>query len=157
MVQVKEKQVPNLNNLWNDLSWSWEWFCKFILFTKFEVYFRDLLGALNLCDASFLNFSCGTLASQIFHKCTYFLWMLSLNCPRFTKIYPFLFTLYTCPDNMLIFDQELGRSTDIKLKNNFVLSPIFRFRLTWNYNWTDKQNKEGYYYLHIHHMVLHHW
>ena len=60
--------------------------------TLFETYFRVLLDVLNPCSSSFLNFFVALLLLKN-------LWVSSLNCPKFTKMCPFLFKLYACPDN----------------------------------------------------------
>ena len=72
-------------------------------FTLSEAYFKELLGALPACNA-FFEFLCGLFASQKFYKFTCCLRGSFLNCPTFTEICPFLFTLYVLAI-VLIFDQ----------------------------------------------------
>ena len=87
-VHGKQNQVPN--------------------FKLFEAYFRQLLGALPVCNA-FFQFSRGVFASQKFYGGGSF-----LNCHKFTKICPFLFTLYACP----------GKYADISPR----ISQIYRYQ-----------------------------
>ena len=68
--------------------------------TLFETFSKNILGALPACHA-FFGFLCGIFASQKFYKFTYSLWWSSLTCPKFTKICPFLFTLYARSGNYI--------------------------------------------------------
>ena len=61
--------------------------------TLSEAYLRHLFGALPACNA-FFEFLCGIFASQKFCRLP-----CCLDCPKFTKICPFLFTQYACPGN----------------------------------------------------------
>ena len=96
-VHGKQNQVPN--------------------FKLFEAYFRQLLGALPVCNA-FFQFSRGIFASQKFYDFTCCLGWVGggtfLNCHKFTKICPFLFTLYACP----------GKYADISPR----ISQIYRYQ-----------------------------
>ena len=92
--------------------------------TLFEAYFIHSLGALSVCNA-FFEFLCCTFASQKFYKFTCCLGKTPLNCPKCTKYVPFYSHCMHVEAIMLIFDQELARSTDIKLKDVFVFHPYF--------------------------------
>ena len=61
----------------------------------FKAYSRHLLGVLPASKA-FFEFLCDIFAFQKLHKCTCYSGRSSVNCPTFTKICPFLFTLYAC-------------------------------------------------------------
>ena len=82
--------------------------------TLFEVYFRHSLGALSACNAFFKFLRCN-FASQKFYKFTCFLGKTLLNYPKCTKYVPFYSHCMYVEAIMLIFDQELAGSTDIKL------------------------------------------
>ena len=64
--------------------------------TLFEAYLSHLMGALPTCNAFFVLLC---FASQKFYKFTCCLVGSPFNCPKFTKICPFLFTLHACPGN----------------------------------------------------------
>ena len=91
--------------------------------TSFEAYFRHSLGALSVCNA-FFEFLCCIFASQKFYKFTCCFGKTSLNCPKCTKYVPFYPYYMHVEAIMLIFDQELARSTDIKFKD-VVFHPYF--------------------------------
>ena len=90
----------------------------------FEAYYRHSLGALSACNA-FFELLCCIFASQKFYKFTCCLGKTSMNCPKCTKYVSFYSHCMHVEAIMLIFDQELARSTDIKLKYVFVFHPFF--------------------------------
>ena len=85
---------------------------------------RHSLGALSACNA-FFEFLCCIFACQNFYAFTSSLGKTSLDCPKYTKHVPFYSNCMHVEGIMLIFDQELARSTDIKLKDVFVFHPYF--------------------------------
>ena len=119
-VHGKQNQVPN--------------------FKLFEAYFRQLLGALPVCNA-FFQFSRGIFASQKFYDFTCCLgWVgggghfwIAINLLKYVPFYSHCMHVL---ENMLTFHQELARSTDINLKDAFAFYPLFRFRLVmkWELN-----------------------
>ena len=92
--------------------------------TLFKAFFRHSLGALSACNA-FFEFLCYNFTCQKFYTFTCCLKKTSLNCPECTKYVPFYSHCMHVEAIMLIFDQKLARSTDIKLKNIFVFHPCF--------------------------------
>ena len=94
--------------------------------TLFEAYFRDLLGALPPSSASFWIFFVAVLFLKNFIKLYavygWHFWIF-LNSLKYIPFYSHCMHVLTI---MLIFDQELGRSTDINLSYIFVFCPIFR-------------------------------
>ena len=94
-----------------------------------EAYFRHLLGALPAWNTLF-ELLCGIFASQIFYELTCYLnggsylnYLTSLKHVHFHSHSMYILAI------MLIFDQELTKSTDINLKDVFAFHPLFHFRL----------------------------
>ena len=94
--------------------------------TLFEAYFRDLLGALSPCSTSFWIFFVAVLLLKNFIKLYAVYWWhfwIFLNSLKYIPFYPHCMHVLTI---MLIFDQELVRSTDINLNYIFIFYPMFR-------------------------------
>ena len=80
----------------------------------------------------------------------------SLNCPKFTKVCPFLFTLYACSGNYADIWPIISQIHRCQPQACFCFLSFSSFQTSYEMNIKPTNRTKGYYHLHVHVMVLYH-
>ena len=125
-MQGKQNQVLNFS------SKVLKWLILVILFPDFIWgLFWALIGGITCMQCLFFPFSSGIFASQKFYTFTCCLGGSSLNCPKFTKICPFSFSLYACSDNYADISPIISQIYRYQPQGWFCFSSFISFQTSY--------------------------